>query len=495
MLFEKNILAPNFAAGAAAAFLDGGNKNIFVDNGGVVYKKIFFPSSSGFGQNTKLIWAGEVETLPEKYSKITNQKDENNDERIYCRDFNELLEICKNYKKISCEANFIRLLSRHLRYGYINESEFSTSLEGRAWILAKKIINSPLESIDFNLETAFPYIKYSPFEKQENFAQLQNLAENVKSGRIELRALVEKILGRPTIFENNGDGINIAHIIELNVKKNMIFPIEASYFGDIDISIGKNFNPAAKINLIYEPSLQHNIPFQEKKINHYFGKYQTNLKTIKLLNKGYFSELIATIYGLKMKQKNIYSQVRQHVLSEIFATLKGKEPDTRWKTWLIKSGVKYMKILQKAQNMIDDFEICFKKENFASFEIKIFQDINEICVPIDFLGQTTQKEFVIIDFLWSAPTDISIFSAQEAKYTFLKMYFKEKLKKILIITTDGVKAIDPSKLPENIKTNKTIQLREEKFSNQNKFQDLFYWESIKADDFPPYATDPEPQEK
>lgn len=438
------------------------------------------------------------------------------------------------------------MCARGMKVNYIHQQMFHSSEEGFVWdkILHYKQIDlaftdksqQPLyETHDFNQLEAitngqisrniFPYMQYSEYAKLPMLQKIQKLVRESK-----FRELFTELTGHKPIYapksldnlkESSLDDLKIylknAIMIErywsLDAQYTIVDKTLAPYLDNV-LYIGHHPNKGCVKQIIYNTNYQQHAKWPEK---HLVAQINSASEQ-KMALKGEYGTLKASNLSVLTREENLYSYIKDCVITAIQAKINNQYTDNSWKEYLVKSGYEYIKIAQKAEIFIALFFNWYNQQNFVHMEFgkKIVQDDDTFY--IDFYAQYGNKrqngeknnsqdnsygdakncelnEKVGVKFFWNLPAESSIYEydaliAKLAESGAIDRYFVMNYQKIIELNLD--------KFAENTMANRFFEINnrnititnnwisEEKnsgvkkqktheFKELSKEDDLFYW--------------------
>lgn len=500
----NELLAPNYAVGVyIAKLLHEETKTIHK-----LDRKVFEYNSS---LNMPIIFVPhQVEDLPnELYQLKTNENSQC--ETIIANNYGQIMEMIKELgsKNISVEPNsFNKMLAVLKAYGfscgYINETSFKNSREGIIWSLIFKLLKQPYSFDLFSQILAlkgqayyspFPYVQYSTIAKNELVKEIELLMKFAMKDSKYFVQVFQLISGECPIWHPSIHHVANQEFLEQAVvisqeegEYNLIDQCLAPYFPNV-VHIGNNPNAGTKFHILHDfECVQGNVWPQQQ--------IEAQINTAseqKLALSGDFAKLKASNLGVLDEEISLNWQIKSYVIEELSAKLKKIEITSEWKTWLMRSGVEYIKLLSKAENLADNFLKFFEtiSQELVEYDFNFNLSLPVINLTADFYAVDKQQKVTIAQFFFNAPTQDQIYKQNVKLALFSKM---KNIANIYLIFPDKYIALDLSKpfyggnyfeiSMDNIKiTNNWVQnsgVESPKVNvhdKHSKFDDLFYWNS------------------
>lgn len=459
------IIAKNYLQGALIAhFLNEKTKKIYLLNG-----KFFEYKNQ---ENTLFIEKKIPEEENTNNITIINEEVSYEVEQIVLNDLFEVLKVIENYSYVCIDEDFLNIIE-NISLNYIKEEKFSSTFEGYVWSLVLKLFEPPyssdffdkieqLKNTNINKQNCFPYIQYSYLKNEELLKEIEKLVAQKNLQKLFL-FISNKV---PEFFKENDllklkdfltSGVCLKKFIKKDQSKFLIDKSLAKYFENV-LYIGKEPLIGVSVQLIYNPRfVQHtkwDVINVDLKVNSTYEE--------KLFNNNEFAKLAINKLKLKVDQKNIYSYIKKMALNNIKGKLLNKNINEDWKQFLSFSGFEYIKILNKANQFINNF-FSWHDDNYLTNPVFEFL-IDDFCV--DFVAKKDEKFFVAI-FAWNMPVLQNIKFYQPKIEKIIK-YYNNDLAQIAVISSSKVSFV------------KIDALSESSIKNYKKTQesDFFYWNDV-----------------
>lgn len=431
-------------------------------------------------------------------NNVQKLQSENNENKIIVTASNlyELINIIAEYDLICMDdSQFEGIIARAIGAFYISESSFVNSFEGNVWnkIFALQVqLQAGVMNYFANelyKKNAMPWVKYSQFKNEKFVEEIEQLLQAK-----EFVKLFELIIGFEPVWkpnECNLEFLNNAVILEKwnfgpsfhqdnpisldvesferqsNVSEKYVFDKSLIQYVRTKIAyIGNDRNiieklPFGSICIDYHPEF---VSYEKWNVKPELSHETHSTYEEKLKMQGKLAKLHSHKLRLKSGDVNIYSYIKSCAVKEIktiVANMKnGKMPnhslDIQWKEDLQHSGIEYIKILNRAQSLIENFFTTFNSQNWIKVEFdKIIHDIWVDCYLESFDGGA----FLIL-FSWS-----DIVYSNDVRIEKLINAEGIRVEKIQIITTKKIIDVDFEKEFSH----------EPKDRVHMKEDDLFYW--------------------
>jgi hypothetical protein len=441
-------------------------------------------------------------------------KDNENDscKQIIAKSYIDIIEAIKQTgsKNISIEKALFYKMRAVLKANgfslkYTHEINFINCREGHLWNLIFKLLNKPYSMDLFAqilafkgvaYDNPFPYVQYSPLYKNEMVLEIEFLLTQCVQNAEYFIKLFKLISGEEPIWGPSvNDMLNkefLAKAIAIETEDgeyNLIDKSLAPYFENV-VYIGHKPNDGSNLQILPEFSFKQGaLTWPEKEI----ACEINTAREQKFALIGSMGELKASNLGILDKETNLYAQIKEYIIKEIELKLKKHDVHNEWKTWLIRSGIEYMKLLNKGQNLENNFFIWFEKfVQKSCIDYRFNSLLPETNLISDFYAIDNNKQITIAKFFLNIQLEEQIYKKDVQIAQFSKI---NNLADVYLIFPDKYIKLDLSRnfygadfveiVMDNIKVKnnwaKISQSYAQNFAcssfKHTKFDDLFYWNS------------------
>lgn len=459
------VVAPNYRVGAYVAHvLHEERKTIYTIN-----KKVLSYTNA----ETVIFLEEDIANQEEEKISIIEEVENYACKQIVAHSLQEVQDLITQYRVVCADIEF-EGIAEALGYETITECAFLDSFEGVVWQQIIDLFNlrnnglpcsaelfDKLEAFQdhqINNENCLPYVQYSPLKNAQFVQEVDALLANKKFTDLFRMLTKQEPFWRPQTFDAQEQlFIKNAKMLMKKAGSNgvLIDKALAQFCLEPVLYIGKIPAQGVMLQVLYEPRFTQHAAWPRYEID----LQPVSLYEQKLELQGEISKLYAHNLNVKIDQKNIYGYIRKCALKEMRAYSEGYQANHDWKNYLEKSGIEYMKMLDKAEKWIENF-IEWLKTVEPRLHIEWFKQVQSD-LYVDFYAK--REKTYIAKFVWNAPTKKMIYADP-----MLKAISAQNPEAIfVIITPENIIQIDAEKFEEKIElATKPKSLPED---------DLFYW--------------------
>lgn len=378
-----------------------------------------------------------------------------------------LIDYLSNFKVIAVQDELKDIVTSKFDCNYLDLTSFQQTWEGCLWDFIFNLKNKPwpkeflykFAEFGFDIgESGFPYLQMSYLKDNENFIKLEKLIDSLKLVEAFNFISGKAPFWKPDFFDY--DSLRSAKFVKKHEGKDLlIIPIElAAKFENVLIVSNQK---ESDFNVIYKSEFSKNrVPFDEKVVDIFI---ESN-KDYSLAIKGEVAKAYSKKNDIEVKSDTFYLEIYKLIVSYIKKKVGNQESCESWLNFLENSGPEYIKVKNKAENMISIFLSWFEDQCFKEYEFSKKVVIYDNVFHIAFYGKKHDGSEVFLDFKWQSPSssfikkDLKIKDMVESGHDY---YIVSTSKIMLIDSGLAFEAYEPG--------NKVLE----------KEDDLFYWTKTK----------------
>jgi hypothetical protein len=335
----------------------------------------------------------------------------------YVDNLNDLIDYVSNFKVIAVQDDLQDIITNNFDCSYLELNDFQLTWEGYLWDFIFNLKNKPwpkeflfkFAEFGFNVgETGFPYLQMSSLKDNANLIKLEKMIDSMSLVEAFEFISGKMPLWKPSFFDY--DSLRAAKFFKKHEGKDLlIVPIDfADKFENILVisnNVSKKKISEFNLNVVYENDFSINKnPFEVKVVDLHI---ESN-KDYSLAIKGEFAKAYSKKNDLEIKSDIFYLEIYKLIVSYIKKSVSNEKCDSSWLTFLEFSGLEYIKVKNKAENMISIFLSWFEEQLFESYEFNKKIVIYDNVFHIAFCGKKRDGSEVYLDFRWQTPSSAVI---------------------------------------------------------------------------------------